>query len=112
MPYKASSETITSLLGGQTDFTCNGISPYTGNILAGKLRGLVVSTPNRVAEVPDVPAAREVGMADLDVVSGWSALYGPPGLPKEVVDLWVAVLGKVKADPEWTAQPTKRGSIR
>ncbi len=101
-------ETITSVMSGTTNFACNGISPYTGNMRAGNLRGLVVSTPDRVAEVPDVPTAKEVGMPDLEVVSGWSALYGPPDLPKEVIDRWVAVLGKLKADPEWTRQPTKR----
>lgn len=111
VPYKSAAETITAVMSGQTNFACNGISPYTGNMRAGNLRGLVVSTPDRVAEVPDVPTAKEVGMPDLEVVSGWSALYGPPDLPKEVIDRWVAVLGKLKADPEWTQQPTKRGSI-
>ena len=111
VPYKASSETITSLLGGQTDFTCNGISPYTSNIKAGTLRGLVVSTHDRVAQVPEVPTAKEVGMPDLELVSGWSALYGPPGLPKEVIDRWASVLGRLKTDSEWTEKPTKRGSV-
>jgi len=111
VPYKASSETVTALMAGQTDFACNGISPYTGNLQAGTLRGLVVSTTERVTQVPDIPTANEVGMPDLEVVSGWSALYGPPDLPKEVIDRWTEVLAKVKADPEWSGQPTKRGSV-
>lgn len=111
VPYKAASETVTSVMAGQTDFACNGISPYTSNIQAGNLRGLVVSTPERVSQAPDIPTAKEVGMPDLELVSGWSALYGPPNLPKDVIDRWVDVLNKLKNDPEWTSQPTKRGSI-
>lgn len=111
VPYKAASETVTSVMAGQTDFACNGISPYTSNIKAGNLRGLVVSTPDRVAQVPEIPTAKEVGMPDLELVSGWSALYGPPDLPKEVVERWVQVLNHLKQDPEWSDQPVKRGSI-
>jgi len=111
VPYKASAETVTSLLSGQTDFACNGISPYTGNIQGGALRGLVVSTRERVGQVPEIPTAKEVGMPDLELVSGWSALYGPPNLPQDVVERWTQVLEKLKADPEWNAQPAKRGSI-
>ena len=111
VPYKGTPETITSLIGGQTDFACNGISPYTGNLKSGTLRGLVVSTRARVAEAPAIPTAMEVGMPDLELVSGWSALYGPPDLPKEVVERWAAVLARLKDDPEWRDQPTKRGSI-
>ena len=50
-------------------------------------------------------------MPDLELVSGWSALYGPPNLPREVVERWTQVLEKLKADPEWSGQPAKRGSI-
>jgi len=111
VPYKGAGDTVTAVIGGQTDFACNGISPYTSNIRAGNLRGLVVSTAERVPEAPDIPTAKEVGMPNLEVVNGWSALYGPPGLPQHVVDRWVEVLGKLKNDPEWTEQPKRRGSM-
>jgi tripartite-type tricarboxylate transporter receptor subunit TctC len=111
VPYKGAGETVAAVLGGHVDFACNGISPYIAGMRSGDLRGLVVSTRARLPEAPDVPTAAEVGMSDLESVSGWSALYGPPGLPKEVVDRWAAALAAVKDDPEWVTQVKRRGSI-
>jgi tripartite-type tricarboxylate transporter receptor subunit TctC len=111
VPYKGAGDTVAAVMGGQVDFACNGISPYTSGMRAGEMRGLVVSTRTRVAEAPDVPTAAEVGMPDLESVSGWSALYGPPGLPKEVVSRWAAVLAGAKDDPEWNLQVKRRGSL-
>ena len=44
-------------------------------------------------------------------MSGWTALYGPAGLPKSVIDAWASVLAKVKDDPDWTKQVRLRGSV-
>ncbi len=111
VPYKGAGDTVAAVLGGHVDFACNGISPYTAAMRSGDLRGLVVSTKARVAEAPDVPTASEVGMPDLETVSGWSALYGPPGLPREVVERWAGVLAAARDDAEWVQQVRRRGSI-
>ncbi|MEO8203632.1 MAG: tripartite tricarboxylate transporter substrate binding protein [Betaproteobacteria bacterium] len=111
VPYKGAGDTVAAVLGGHVDFACNGISPYTAAMRSGDLRGLVVSTKARVAEAPDVPTASEVGMPDLETVSGWSALYGPPGLPREVVERWAGVLAAARDDAEWNQQVRRRGSI-
>lgn len=111
VPYKGAGDTVAAVLGGVVDFACNGISPYTSGIRGGELRGLVVSTRARVYEAPEVPTAAEVGMPDLESVSGWSALFGPPGLPREIIDRWAAVLAAAKEDPDWNLQVKRRGSI-
>lgn len=111
VPYKGAGDTVGAVLGGHVDFACNGIAPYVSGMKAGDLRGLVVSTRTRVAEAPDVATAAEVGMPDLELVSGWSALYGPPGLSKEIVDRWAGTLAKAGDDAEWTGLVRKRGSI-
>ena len=98
-------------MGGHVDFACNGIAPYVSGMRAGELRGLVVSTRTRVADAPEVPTASEVGMPDLELVSGWSALYGPPGLSKDVIERWAAALANARDDAEWNAQVKRRGSI-
>lgn len=111
VPYKGAGDTVSAVLGGHVDFACNGISPYTGGIRSGDLRALVVSTRARIPEAPDTPTAGEVGMPNLETVSGWSALYGPAGIPKSVVDKWASVLEKIKDDAEWNAAVRKRGSV-
>ena len=111
IPYRNGAETVSSIVGGQTEFVCNGFALYLGGLKSGQFRGLVVSTRERLPEIADVPTARELGMPDLEVVSGWSALYGPPGLPKEVVDKWQQVLKEVNRDPVWLDQVKKHLSV-
>lgn len=111
VPYKGAGDTISAVLGGHVDFACNGMAPYTGGLKSGELRALVVSTPARVPEAPTVPTVREIGMPDLEMVSGWSALYGPPGLPRDVIAKWTDLLAKLKNDAEWTDAVRRRGSV-
>jgi tripartite-type tricarboxylate transporter receptor subunit TctC len=111
IPYKGAGDTVSAVLGGHVDFACNGMAPYTGAIKSGDLRALVVSTKSRVPEAPETPTAAEIGMPNLETVSGWSALYGPPGLPKHVIAKWASVLSKLKGDPEWVSAVRKRGSM-
>jgi tripartite-type tricarboxylate transporter receptor subunit TctC len=111
VPYRGAGDTVGALRGGHVDFACNGIGAYMGQMRGGELRALVVSTPDRVPDAPDVPTATEVGMPNLQVVTGWSALYGPPSLPKGVVQTWIRVIERVKNDPEWINQVRKRGVL-
>jgi tripartite-type tricarboxylate transporter receptor subunit TctC len=109
--YKGGGATIAPVLSGTVTFTCNGMAPYVGGMKAGTLRALIVSTPTRVPESPDTPTAAELGMKDLEMVSGWSALYGPPDLPEPIVQRWASILEKLKASPYWIAHVKRHGSI-
>ncbi len=111
VPYKGAGDTVGAVLGGHVDFACNGMNPYVGPMRGGALRGLVVSTTARVPEAPDTPTAAEVGMPNLEVVSGWSALYGPGELPRDVLERWSGVLARLKDDPDWLEQVRKRGGV-
>ena len=111
IPYKSSPETTSALLGGFSSFACNALSPYLGSIRGGSLRALVVSTPSRVADLPDVPTVSELGMKSLEAVSGWSALYGPPDLPEDIIHTWTSALTVLNHDDEWRAKVIVMGSI-
>ena len=87
------------------------LSGLIGQIQAGTLRALFVTTPERVKVIKDVQTAKEAGRPDLELAIGWSALYGPPGLPDEVVNKWVEVLQKIKKDKSWNKMTSKLGSI-
>jgi tripartite-type tricarboxylate transporter receptor subunit TctC len=80
-------------------------------IQSGGLRALLVTTPERYPLVADVPTARELGYPQLERITGWSALYGPPGLDKEVIGKWAEALQKVAKDAAWIAQTEKIGSV-
>lgn len=111
IPYQGGGAAVAAIMGNQVDFSCNGISPYASGLKSGDLRALVSSSRVKLADLPDVPTAEEVNMPNLEVVSGWSALYGPPDLPKDVVAKWTEVLEKVSKDPEWQSLVAKRGSV-
>jgi tripartite-type tricarboxylate transporter receptor subunit TctC len=98
-------------LRGDVNFACNGLAPYIGNLLGGKMRALVVSTPERIASIPNTPTAQEVGMKNLELISGWNALYGPPNLPSNVVQQWSSTLNSLKANPKWLESVKMRGAI-
>ena len=111
IPYKGGGEATTALLGGQVQFICNNLTTMVGQIKGGAMRALVTSTPSRLKEFPDVPTAREMGVSNLEQVMGWSGLYGPPGLPAEVVTKWQAVLKEVAKDPNWLRGNDTVGAI-
>ncbi|HYX64650.1 MAG TPA: tripartite tricarboxylate transporter substrate binding protein, partial [Burkholderiales bacterium] len=92
--YKSGGEVTTAVLGGQVQFACNNAPTVIPQVKAGKVRALF-AMPARLPELPDVPSADEVGYPDMDEIVGWTALVGPPGMPKQVVDKWVEVFRKV-----------------
>ena len=102
---------ITSVVGGHTDYTCQNLAPAMGNIKAGKLRPLMVTTPGRVPSLPEVPTAREAGYPDLEGMVGWSAIAAPSKLPKEVINYWIGLMEKIKNDKDWLAATKKLGSV-
>src|SRR6266571_3801688 len=109
--YKSGGEVTTSLLGGQVQFACNNLTSFFAHLKSGALRALMVTTPQRLADLPDVPTSRELGWPDMERITGWTALLGPPGMAKEALDKWVGVLGKVASDPDWLAGNARIGGI-
>ena len=112
IPYKGTGDTVTSLLAKETDFSCGSIGPFLAQIKANKLRALIITTPERIPSLPDVPTARELGYPDMEQVIGWSAIYGPPGMPDDVRKrLSDAMIQHVAKDAEWIRRTEQMGSI-
>ena len=111
IPYKGGGEASGALVGGQVNFQCTNLATIQSFHKSGQARILVVTTPERYREIPDVPTARELGYAFLERITGWSALYGPPGMDKELVAKWGEVLQKVAKDPQWISATEKIGSV-
>jgi len=108
--YKGGGEVTTAVLGGQVQFACNNAPTVIPQVKAGALRALFV-TPSRLAEIPEVPSARESGFPDMEKIVGWTALMGPPGLPRDVVDRWVDTFAKLAKDPEWQQGNARLGGV-
>lgn len=108
--YKGGGEVTTAVLGGQVQFACNNAPTVIPHVKAGSVRALLV-TPARLPELPEVPSAREAGFPDMEKIVGWTALMGPPGLPKDIVDRWSDTFAKLAKDPDWQAGNARLGGI-
>ena len=91
VPYKGTGPAMNDLLGGQVDFMCDQTTNTTSQIKSGKVKVFAVTTPKRVASLPDVPTMQEEGLKTFDVAV-WHAIYAPKGTPKPVVDKLVEAL--------------------
>lgn len=109
--YKGGSEAVVAVLSREVDFSCGNLTSALTQINAGKLRALVVTTPERVKEIPNVPTAKEVGMSSLETIVGWSALYGPPKMAPEIVAKWTEVLAVAEKDAGWQSGNVRYGGI-
>lgn len=111
VPYKGGGKAAAAVVGGHVDMLFQNLSGVIGNIQAGKLRALVVTTPERIASIKDVPTAKEAGYPGLESVIGWSGVWGPPNLPDEVTAKWVDVLQSISKDKAWLKLTRGLGSV-
>ena len=83
IPYKGSGPALTALLANEYHFNFAGLQPAQAQVRAGRLRGIAVTTPKRIAALPDMPAVAEA-LPGFDVV-GWYGVLGPAKLPEPIV---------------------------
>src|SRR5438477_12676449 len=108
IPYKGSGPAPTDLLGGRYDYNFAGIQAAQPHVRSGKLRGLAVTTPQRVAALPDVPAVAEA-IPGYEVV-GWYGVIGPAGMPAPLVERLHQELLRVLAQPDVRERIVNDGS--
>ena len=111
VPFKGGGNATAAVISGNADFIFHNLSGLKGGIDSGQLRALVVTTPDRVAAIPDTPTATEVGHPNLNAVIGWSGVWGPKDMNPEAVDAWVSTLASLKEDESWNTATSDLGSI-
>jgi tripartite-type tricarboxylate transporter receptor subunit TctC len=85
VPYNSGAEATTAVLGGQVQMTFVNITGLPPLIADGKLRALAVTSPKRLALLPDVPTMIESGYPDF-VVRAFFGLVAPNGTPAPIID--------------------------
>jgi tripartite-type tricarboxylate transporter receptor subunit TctC len=98
VPYRGGAEVIADLLGGRIDLYFCPLATALPLIKAGQVRALVVSTPKRVADLPDVPTPAEIGLKGADSAI-WFAVFMPAKTPRDIVEKFHAAGAKVLAEP-------------
>jgi tripartite-type tricarboxylate transporter receptor subunit TctC len=92
--YKGSGPALTDLLGGQVSMLFADIPQVMEHIKSGRLKALAVTTNRRSASLPDIPTIAEVGFPGYEVPV-WYGVFGPAGMPRDVVDKLASNLKEV-----------------
>lgn len=83
VPYKGGGPAIADLMGGQVNAAFVNINSILGQIQAGKVRALAISSAKRNPLLPNVPTLQEEGVKGAEVES-WQAVAAPHGLPSDI----------------------------
>jgi tripartite-type tricarboxylate transporter receptor subunit TctC len=108
IPYKGSGQAVIDLVAGQVNANFDTMPPVLEQVKSGKLRALAISTPQRLAQLADVPTFEEKGIRGFDVTN-WYSIMGPKGMPADMVMKIDAAVKKVLADPEVRAKLDPQG---
>lgn len=99
VPYRSTPPAITDLIAGRVSCMVVDVSSSLGQVKAGQLRVLGVTTQQRSKLLPDIPALHEVGLPGFDVVA-WAGLIGPASMPPAMVESINADVRSVWDRPE------------
>jgi tripartite-type tricarboxylate transporter receptor subunit TctC len=84
VPYRGGALAMQDLLGGRLDYVCNIVTTAISQIEGKLIKAMAILAKKRTPILPDVPAASEFGLADLDA-SAWYAFFLPKGTPARIV---------------------------
>ena len=108
IPYKGTAPVMNDLLGGHVPIAFGVLPPALGNIAAGKLRAVAVTSKKRFSLLPDVPTFDESGLPGFEAVLHYG-LLAPAGTPKEIVDRLSEEVRKLVDTPEVQTQIHNEG---
>lgn len=108
VPYKGTAGAVTDLLGGQIEAMFLPVHVALSQAQAGKIRLLAAGGSRRSPVTPDLPSLAEEGVREIDV-DIWYALFGPAGMPRDLVNLIGAEVAAILAQPEVREGLQKQG---
>jgi tripartite-type tricarboxylate transporter receptor subunit TctC len=108
VPYRGGAEVLTDILGGGIDFYFCPLAISLPLIREHQVRALLVSTPKRVAALPEVPTPVEAGLKNAESAI-WFGVFVPGKTPRDIVEKFHAAGVKVLADPAMQDNLAKLG---
>lgn len=100
VPYTGAHHAMNDLFNNRVQITCLPLETLKPHIGAGKVRVLAIAGPERIASLPDVPTAAEVGLPDF-VSQTWYALLAPARTPQPIVAQLSAAVTQLLAKGEF-----------
>jgi tripartite-type tricarboxylate transporter receptor subunit TctC len=108
IPYKGTGPAAVGLLGGEYHYNFMGLTGAFGQVRAGKLRAIAVSSSKRLDTAPDIPTMSEV-LPGFEVV-GWYGVTAPANLPKPLLQKIHAGIVSLVKSPEFIKLMRDNGS--
>jgi tripartite-type tricarboxylate transporter receptor subunit TctC len=107
VPYRGGAPAIVDIAAGRTDMMFGNLPEFLGQIRDGGLRAVAFGAPRASPLLPELPLISETVPGF--TVRNWFGVAGPGGMPKPVLDRWVAALRQVNADPTFQKRLTENG---
>jgi tripartite-type tricarboxylate transporter receptor subunit TctC len=107
IPFRGSSDEMNALIGGHIDFAFDSMTTIWPLAQAGEVRALAVSTPQRSATAPDLPAIGET-LSGFDA-TGWQGVFAPAGTPRDIVLKLAQAVREIFTQPDIMAALQKVG---
>jgi tripartite-type tricarboxylate transporter receptor subunit TctC len=109
VPYKGGAPAIADVIGGQVNIMFLNMPTGLGQVKAGKVRILGVTSAKRVVQLPDVPTIDEAGLKGFETAA-WSGVYVPMGTPRDIITRLNTEIVKILKMPSVREQLAGQGA--
>jgi tripartite-type tricarboxylate transporter receptor subunit TctC len=109
VPYRGGAAMLTDLLAGRVQIAFDNLPQILPHVRSGAVRGLAVTSRERLAVIPELPTMIEAGVPGYEIIS-WFGLTAPAGTPAPIVARMNAIMRAMVADPAVQAQLAQMGA--
>lgn len=109
VPYKGAGEAMLGVISGQVDLVVTAAPTAIPQVKGGKGRALLVTSPQRLAALPDAPTSAQSGMKDF-TATNWFGIAAPKGTPQAIIDRMQAEVKKAVESPDLAKRFADQGA--